>query len=226
MKITDWALEDRPREKLAKQGVAVLSDAELLAILLRSGDRDKTAVALAREVLSACDNSLVKLGRMDLGSFKQFGGLGVTKAASILAALELGRRRAQSTDLDAQLTVRDSHTIFNYFHHRMADLPHEELWALYLSRGAKILHCQRISSGGTDFSGADIKMIVLPALQHLAGNVVLCHNHPHGQPRPSTQDRETTNKVSDALKLFDIRLLDHVIIADHEYYSFVDHGEL
>jgi DNA repair protein RadC len=226
MKITDWALEDRPREKLARQGVAVLTDAELIAILLRSGNRDKSAVALAREVMQACDNNLVKLGRMTLNDFRQFSGLGVTKGASILAALELGRRRAQSADNDPQQPITRSEQIFAHFHHRMADLSHEELWAVYLSRGAKILHTQRISSGGTDFAGADIKMIVQPALQYMAGNVAVCHNHPHGQPRPSTQDRQMTAKLHDALKLFDIRLMDHLIIADHEYYSFADNGDL
>jgi DNA repair protein RadC len=226
MKITDWALEDRPREKLARQGVAVLTDAELIAILLRSGNRNKSAVALAREIMQTCDNSLVKLGRMTLQDFRQFSGLGVTKGASILAALELGRRRAQSADNDTQQPITRSEQIFSYFHHRMADLSHEELWAVYLSRGAKILHTQRISSGGTDFAGADIKMIVQPALQYMAGNVAVCHNHPHGQPRPSAPDRQMTEKLNEALKLFDIHLMDHIIIADHEYYSFADHGDL
>jgi DNA repair protein RadC len=225
MKITDWALEDRPREKLCSQGVSVLTDAELLAILLRSGNRDKTAVTLAREVLQACDNNLVRLGRMTLADFRQFSGLGTTKAASILAALELGRRRAQADDWDDE-PMRNSNVIFNFFHHRLADLSHEELWAAYLSRGNKLLHLQRISQGGTDFSGADIKMIVLPALQHMAANVVLCHNHPHGTTQPSQPDRDTTAKVAAALKIFDIRLLDHLIISDHKYYSFSDHAEI
>ncbi len=226
MKITDWAPEDRPREKLTQQGAAALTDAELLAILLRSGNRDKSAVALAREVMQACDCSLVKLGRMHLNDFKQFPGLGTTKAASILAALELGRRRAQSTDPDTEVIITGSRSVFDYFHYRLADLPHEELWALYLSVGGKILHCQRISAGGTNYASADIKMIVLPALHHLAGCVALCHNHPHGQARPSDPDREVTHQLSSALKLFDIQLLDHVIIADHKFYSFADNGEI
>jgi DNA repair protein RadC len=226
IKIKDWALEDRPREKLTRQGVEALSDAELLAILLRSGDHDKTAVALAREVLLSCDNSLIRLGRLNLHDLIAFDGMGTTKAASILAALELGRRRAQLSETAEQEPMRDSGAIFRYFHHRLADLPHEELWALYLSQGAKILHAQRISTGGTNFSCADVKMIVLPALQHLANNVVLCHNHPHGQPRPSQMDRDVTEKVQQALKLFDIKLLDHLIIADHQYFSFVDEGLL
>lgn len=226
MKIKDWAEEDRPREKLAGKGTDALSNAELLAILLRSGTPEKTAVALAQEVLQSCDNNLAKLGRMSLRDLQQFEGLGATKAASVLAALELGRRRAQSIALEDSYLITDSSKIFQYFHNRLADLAHEELWALYLSKGNKILHTERISSGGTDFSGADTKMIVRPALQHLASSVVLCHNHPHGRPRPSAADRETTHKVSEALRLFDIRLLDHIIIADNQYYSFVDNGIL
>jgi len=226
MKIKDWAAEDRPREKLATKGIDALSNAELLAILLRSGTPEKTAVALAQEVLQSCDNSLTKLGRMSLSDLQRFEGLGTTKAASVLAALELGRRRAQSAILEESYLITDSTKVFQYFHNQLADLAHEELWALYLSKGAKILHARRISSGGTDFSGADIKMIVLPALQYMASSVALCHNHPHGRPQPSHADQETTRKVTEALRLFDIRLLDHIIIADHQYYSFVDNGQL
>lgn len=226
MKIKDWAEEDRPREKLASKGCDVLSNAELLAILLRSGTPEKTAVTLAQEVLKGCDNSLIKLGRMSLRDLQRFEGLGATKAASVLAALELGRRRAQSTALEDSCLITDSSKIFQYFHNRLADLSHEELWALYLSKGAKILRAECISTGGTDFSAADIKMIVRPALQHLASSVALCHNHPHGKPHPSSADQEITRKVSQALRLFDIRLLDHIIIADNQYYSFVDNGIL
>lgn len=226
MKIKDWAKEDRPREKLAVKGTDALGNAELLAILLRSGTPKKTAVALAQEVLQGCDNSLVRLGRMSLRDLQRFEGLGATKAASVLAALELGRRRAQSVALENSCLITDSSKIFQYFHNRLADLAHEELWALYLSKGGKILHAERISSGGTDFSGADTKMIVRPALLHLSSSVVLCHNHPHGRPQPSPADQETTRKAAQALKLFDIRLLDHIIIADHQYYSFVDNGLL
>lgn len=226
MKIKDWAEEDRPREKLASKGCDALGNAELLAILLRSGTPKKTAVALAQEVLKGCDNSLIKLGRMSLRDLQRFEGLGATKAASVLAALELGRRRAQSAAMEDSCLITDSSKIFQYFRDRLADLSHEELWALYLSKGGKILRAECISTGGTDFSAADTKMIVRPALQHLASSVVLCHNHPHGRPHPSSADQEITHKVSQALKLFDIRLLDHIIIADNQYYSFVDNGIL
>lgn len=226
MKIKDWAEEDRPREKLVAKGIDALSNAELLAILLRSGTTTQTAVALAQEILAGCDNNLVKLGRMSLRDLQQFGGIGATKAASVLAALELGRRRAKAEHVDEDFSITDSTKIFQYFHDRLADLSHEELWALYVSRGAKILHVQRISSGGTSSSDADIKMIVLPALQHMASSVALCHNHPHGKPRPSEADKKVTSQVAAALRLFDIRLLDHLIIADDSYYSFADNGML
>lgn len=226
MKIKDWAEEDRPREKLIAKGIDALSNAELLAILFRSGTTTQTAVALAQEVLSRCDNSLVRLGRMSLRDLQQFGGIGETKAASLIAALELGRRRAQSDCLTDDYSITDSTKIFHYFHARLADLSYEELWALYVSRGAKILHTQRISSGGTSSAEADVKMIVLPALQHMASSVALCHNHPHGKARPSEADKKVTTQVREALRLFDLRLLDHIIIADDTYYSFADEGAL
>ncbi len=226
MKIKDWATEDRPREKMIAKGIDALSNVELLAILLRSGNTRKTVVALAQELMQLCDNSLVKLGRIGLKELQRFDGIGSTKATTILAALELGKRRSREESVSEEEVIKSSAQIFERFRHQLSDLPHEELWALYLSRGGKILHTARISQGGTDFSGADIKIIVRPALQYLAGSVVLCHNHPHGTTRPSPQDIEVTRRVSQALQLFDIRLLDHLIISDHQYYSFVDNGNL
>ena len=226
MKITDWASEDRPREKMLDKGREVLSNAELLAILLRTGSAQKTAVQLAQELLQKYDNSLLKLGQANIKELLGYESVGLTKATTIHAALELGKRRMREESFSDNEPITCSRQIFERFRGHLSELPHEELWALYLSRGGKVLHSERISQGGTDFSGADVKIIVRPALQYLAGCVALCHNHPHGALRPSREDIAVTKQVTEALRLFDIRLIDHIIISDSDYYSFADNGNL
>lgn len=230
MKITDWAAEDRPREKMMAKGPDVLSDAELLAILLRTGIQGKSAVDLARDVLAQCHNSLSELGHALLGGddATPLKGLGPSKRCTITAALELGRRRAAEEERRrlGATRITDSRSVFAWFNQHLSDLDHEELWALYLSNSGKVRQCLQVSEGGVSSSVADVRKIVRPAVEYLAASVVLCHNHPHSVARPSGPDREATKKVREALALFDVRLLDHVIISDGQYYSMADHGEI
>lgn len=230
MVITDWAPEDRPREKMMANGEASLENAELLAILIRTGIQGKTALELGRIILENCDNSLSQLGhtllRGNPEDSEKLKGLGDAKICTIRAALELGRRRVTEEGYRTSVVVKSSAEIFAQFNHQLSDLDHEELWAIYMSKNGKILARRRISEGGVDFSGFDIRKIVRPAIEFAASNVALCHNHPHSNIRPSRPDREATQKVKQALGLFDVCLLDHVIIADGQYYSFADNGEL
>lgn len=231
MKITDWAAEDRPREKMMAKGPDALSDAELLAILLRTGTRGRSAVDMARDALAQCHRSLVELGRVlvtEADGTSPLKGLGPSKRCTVAAALELGRRRAAEEERLRLDTTRiaDSRSAFAWFNQRLSGLGHEELWALYLSSAGKVLHCRQLSEGGVSASVADVRRIVRPAVEHLAASVVLCHNHPHGALRPSGPDREATRKAREALALFDVRLLDHLIVSDGEYYSMADHGEI
>lgn len=234
MNITDWAEEDRPREKMMANGPASMTDAELLAILInaglpanpRKGTPAKTAVDLAREMLAYTDNSLLELSQilMEKGSNKQFQGIGPAKACTIQAALELGRRISALTDQQRAEKITCSADVFHHFNRYMSDLPHEELWAIYCSKNGRVLHKHRISEGGISFSGADIKKVARPAIEYMASLVALCHNHPHSSTRPSTADIEVTKQLRQALGLLDVVLMDHIIIADGNYYSFADNG--
>ena len=223
--IKKWAEEDRPREKLLLQGRSNLSEAELLAILLGSGSRKESALDLSKRILSMGDNRLSNLSRMNVQELKRFHGVGEAKAITIVAALELGRRRLEEQALE-RLTVRSSRQVYDYFYSRMVDLPHEELWMLLLNRGNKVLSKSLISQGGLDGTVADIRLIFKAAVEHLATGLILCHNHPSGVAEPSRHDRALTEKVVAAGKVMSIPLLDHVIVADGSYYSFADQGIL
>lgn len=233
MTIHDWASTDRPREKMMANGPDSLSEAELLAILINTGHSGQTAVDIARNILTRCHNNLLELAHTIMNNENadnrdKLKGLGPAKICTIQAALELGRRKAREEEvanLNAQV-INNSRAIFAQFNHALSDLDHEELWGLYLSKNGKVIlrHC--ISEGGVDYTGADIRKIIRPAIEHMASNVVLCHNHPHSTTRPSPDDRELTRKSKEALALFDIRLLDHVIISDGRYFSFADNGDL
>ncbi|MCF0179468.1 MAG: DNA repair protein RadC [Bacteroidales bacterium] len=233
MTIHDWASTDRPREKMIANGADSLSEVELLAILINTGQKGMSAVDIARNIFSRCHNSLVELAHTimsgeEIESQQILKGLGPAKICTIKAALELGRRKAKEEEISRlnAVIINSSNAIFAQFNHALSDLDHEELWAIYTSKNGKILLKKCISEGGTDFAGADVKKILRPAIEFSASNVVLCHNHPHSSLRPSHADREMTKKTKEALALFDIRLLDHIIIADGSYYSFADEGEL
>lgn len=236
MIITDWAEEDRPREKMMANGPASMTDAELLAILInagmpanpRTGAPAKTAVDLAREMLCYTGNSLLELSQIMLekGDDKKFKGIGPAKACTIKAALELGRRIGALSEQQSQNRITSSQDVFKIFNRYMSDLQHEELWALYCSNNGKVLHKHRISEGGVTFSGADIKKVARPAIEYMASRVALCHNHPHSSTKPSQSDIQVTKQIMEALRLLDVVLLDHIIIADGLYYSFIDNGML
>lgn len=224
--ITDWAEEDRPREKLMQKGIASLSDAELLAILIASGNTDETAVELSRRILKHSQDNLVELGKRSIKELvSNFKGIGEAKAITIVAALELGRRRKHAESLEKK-QITTSKDLFELFHPLLADLPHEEFWLLLLNRGNKVIDQVKISQGGLAGTVVDTRIILKAAIEKLASSVVLCHNHPSGRKSPSREDAQLTRKLKTAFEAIDIVLLDHLIIAGREYHSFADEGEL
>ncbi len=221
--IRDWAKDDRPREKLLTKGVAALSNAELLAIIMRSGSLDENAVDLAQKILVDARNNLSELGKASPSQLMKYKGVGEAKAFGIIAALELGRRR-NSSEIIEKKRITASKDIFLLFHPILSDLPHEEFWILFLNNSNRYMDMQRLSAGGLADTPADIRLIMKMAIERLASGIVLCHNHPSGNTTPSKQDIMVTQKVKDGCTLLDILLLDHVIVADNKYYSFADEG--
>lgn len=225
LNIKDWAEEDRPREKLLKNGARSLTDAELIAILIGSGNLEETAVELSRRILASVDNNLHDLGKKSIVSLCSFKGIGEAKAITIVAALELGKRR-KDADVFSKKVITASKDAFDYFLPLLGDLGHEEFWVMLLDRGNKIQDTFRISQGGISGTVIDVRIILKPALEKQASYVLLCHNHPSGTLRPSDPDRAITNKIRDAAKLMDISVLDHIIIGQNQYFSFADEGLL
>ncbi len=223
--ITSWSEDDRPREKLLKHGISALSDAELIAILLGSGNATESAVDLAKRILSKVDNNLNALGKADVDFLMTFKGIGTAKAISIVAALELGRRR-RASDVEERKKITSSRDVYNYFYPQMADIQHEEFWVMYLNRSNGIIDARQISRGGVSGTVVDARLIFKEAISRLASSVILCHNHPSGNINPSSNDINLTNKLLKAGKLLDIPVLDHLIIGDEKYYSFADEGML
>lgn len=221
LSIKDWAEEDRPREKMLLKGVPTLSDTELLGILLSSGNQKETAVQLAQRILNSVSNNLNELGKMSLKELMTFRGVGQAKAVTIAAALELGRRRGATEPLQKP-EIKSSYNCFQLFSPILSDLPYEELWVVYLTNSGKVLEKQKISRGGTGVTAVDVKLIMKGALETLSSGLLICHNHPSGNKFPSRQDDVLTAQVSEAAKLFDIQLLDHLIICDQTYYSYAD----
>jgi DNA repair protein RadC len=221
--LTTWAVEERPREKVLANGVQYLSNAELLAILLGSGTRHMTAVELARQIMNESGNSLQELGRSGIGELVRIKGVGPAKAICILAALELGRRRAGVQHSD-KVAVKSSETVYKIFHPLMGDLEHEEFWLLMLNRANRVLGKYKVSQGGLSGTVIDTRIILKKALDNLASSIIVCHNHPSGNQQPSDADLKITNKLKKAAEMLEIKLLDHVIIADKSYFSFADEG--
>ena len=187
LKIKEWALEDRPREKLQYKGISSLSDAELLAILIGSGSNDKSAVDLAREILSIAGNNLNKLGKLNLHDLVKLKGIGTAKAINIMAALELGRRR-KSSEISGATSIKSSNDVYTIFHPLLADIAYEEFWLLYLNRSNKIICRHKLSQGGISGTITDIRLIIKKAIELLASSIIICHNHPSGNPDPSEAD--------------------------------------
>ena len=223
LNIKAWAEEDRPREKLLSKGRTTLSDAELIAILIGSGNRNETAVELSKKILKSIDNDLNKLGKLSVKELMQFKGIGEAKAISIVAALELGRRR-KNTDNQLKKTIKSSKDVFEEVIGVMSDLPHEEFWVLFLDRRNAVIKKSNVSKGGVSGTVADAKIIFKEAIQLLASAVILCHNHPSGNLKPSDADIQLTKKMKEIGNLVDVPVLDHLIITDKSYFSFGDEG--
>ncbi len=223
--INQWAIEDRPREKMMLKGAETLSDAELLAILIGSGNTEESAVTLMQRALACCNNDLNQLGKWEVRDFSRFKGLGPAKSVTIMAALELGKRRKQQ-ERPEHAVVRSAKDIYEIFHPLLCDLTNEDFWVLLLNQAALIIDKVRISRGGIDRTTADVRSVLREALLQRATQLVLVHNHPSGNPHPSTDDRQLTELIQKGAQTMNIRLIDHVIITDGQYYSFNDEGIL
>lgn len=221
--IKRWAEEDRPREKLLLKGKATLSEAELIAILIGSGNTEQTAVELSQHILSHCENNLAHLARLSVKDLQKFKGIGEAKAISIVAALELGRRRKES-DPSKRIKITSSRNAFDMLRGDMMDLNHEEFWLLLLKRNNEVIKKEMLSRGGVSGTVVDAKIIFKRALEETASGLILAHNHPSGNLKPSQEDINLTKRIKEAGKSLDISILDHLIITDSHYFSFADEG--
>jgi len=218
-----WAEEDRPREKLLLKGKSVLSEAELIGILIGSGTKTLTAVDLAKQILQSVDNNLNLLAKLSIADLKKFKGIGEAKAISIISALELGRRR-KSADQPKAIKITSSKTVYEIMHPHLQDLQHEEFWILLLNRANQLIKPVAISQGGVSGTVADPKMIFKFGLEALASSIILVHNHPSGNKTPSQADIKLTQKLKQAGQLLEIPVLDHLIYTDSGYLSMADEG--
>lgn len=225
LNIKDWAAEDRPREKLLNKGARSLSDAELIAILIGSGNNEETAVELSRRILTSAENNLNDLGRKGIDYFMSFKGIGEAKAVSIAAALELGKRRKEAQVFNKN-KISGSKDAADFFQPILADLNHEEFWIMLLNRGNKIIDTFMVSQGGISGTVIDVRLILKKALEKLASSLILCHNHPSGTMQASEADLKITSKIKNAAEIMDITVLDHLIIGQNAYFSFADEGIL
>jgi len=225
LSIKNWAVEDRPREKLMTKGLQSLSDSELIALLIGSGTRKISAVELARQVLHQAGNNLDKLGKCSVPDLKKIKGIGQARAVTIVAALELGRRR-KLTDPPEHDKISSSADVFNLMFPLLSDLTHEEFWILLLNRSNKVMEKRRISQGGITGTVTDIRMILKMSLDSLSTSLILCHNHPSGNLQPSDADISITRRLKESASLMDIALLDHLIVAGKNYFSFADENIL
>ncbi|HCI55095.1 MAG TPA: DNA repair protein RadC [Bacteroidales bacterium] len=225
LKITDWALEDRPREKLYMKGPSTLSDAELLGILISSGTKDKSAVDLGRELLALAGNNLNSLGKLSIQDITKIRGIGTARAVTIAAALELGRRRKLS-EIPSMASIKCSRDAFDLISPLLTDLQHEEFWILFLNRSNRVIHRMKLSQGGISGTITDIRIVMKKAIEYLSSGIILCHNHPSGNLSPSDSDTNITIKIKEAGNFLDIQLIDHLIISENNYYSFADNGFL
>ena len=223
--IKQWNEDDRPREKLLSKGKVALSDAELIAILIGSGSREESAVELSKRILSGIDNSLNELGKLTVNDLTKFKGIGEAKAISIITALELGRRRRLEEALERP-KIASSRSVFDVMQPIIGELQHEEFWIIFLNNANKIQLKTQMSKGGITGTLVDTRLIFKRALELVATGLILCHNHPSGTLKPSTSDINLTNKIKKGGDVLDIKVLDHLIITEKEYYSFADEGIL
>jgi DNA repair protein RadC len=223
--IRSWSEDDRPREKLALKGKNTLTDAELLAILLGSGSRNESAVELSRKVLSSVGNNLNQLGKLQLSQLTAFKGIGSAKAITIIAAMELARRRRSEEAIELT-KVTSSQSIFEIMHPVLGELPHEEFWIIYLNNSNRIVAKQQLSKGGITGTLVDVRLVFKAAFEMGATGLILCHNHPSGSLVASEADKQITRKLKLGGENLDIKVLDHVIITETSYLSFADEGIL
>lgn len=223
--IKNWAEDDKPREKLMNKGKSVLTDAELMAILIGSGSRNETAVELSKRILSSVDHNLNALGKLSIKQLMEFKGIGDAKAITIIAALELGKRRREEERIEL-VKITSSKNSFEIMHPIIGDLPHEEFWVLYLNNSNKVVYKNQLSKGGITGTVVDTRIVFKIALEHNATAIILAHNHPSGVLSPSEADVLITKKLKAAGENLDIRVLDHLIITETGYYSFADESKL
>lgn len=223
LSIKEWAVEDRPREKMLVKGIRALSEAELIAILIGSGNLEESAVEVSRRIMASVNNNLNELGKKTINDLQKFKGIGPAKAITIAAAMELGRRRKES-EPDEKPKVVTSSDCAAIFKPLLSDLPHEEFWVLLLNRNNLVIDKMLVSQGGLSGTVIDVRIILKMALDKLACSIILCHNHPSGNLMPSEADKDITKKIKEAGKHMDIPVLDHLIIANDSYFSFADEG--
>ena len=224
--IREWSEDDRPREKMLRKGTSSLSDAELLAILIGSGNRDESAVELARRIMRECDDNINELARLTIADLcKKFKGIGEAKAITIRAALELGKRRKTSDFLERK-QISSSKDLFELFEPLLIDLVHEEFWIVFMNGANKVLSTHKLTQGGIQQTIVDVPLLLKMSLERLAQSIAVAHNHPSGQNKPSSEDENITRRIKQGCDAIGIRLLDHIIVARGKYYSFADEGKL
>lgn len=223
--ITNWHEDDKPREKLMLKGKSVLSDAELIAILIGSGSRNESAVQLSQKILSSVDNNLNALGKLTIKQLMEFKGIGEAKAISILAAMELGRRR-RAEDAIELVKITSSKIAFTIMQPIIGELPHEEFWVLFLNNSNKVIAKTQLSKGGITGTVVDVRLVFKMGLEMGATGLILCHNHPSGTLIASDADKQITKKIKSAGESLDIKLMDHLIVTETNYFSFADEGIL
>ena len=223
--IKSWAEEDRPREKMLAKGKEALSNAELIAILIGSGNNKETAVDLSKRILHDSKNNLIELSRLTINDLMKYNGIGEAKAVTIAAALELGRRRRFSEALEKPC-IKNSQLAYECFYAHLSDLNHEQFWIMLLNNANKVIKLEKIGIGGMTGTTADPKKIFKSALENNATSIMLCHNHPSGNVIPSNADKQITNNLVKAGQLLEIKILDHIIIGNDNYFSFADEGLL
>jgi DNA repair protein RadC len=225
MAITSWALGDRPREKLILKGEAALSDAELVAILIGSGSRNESALNLSKRILASIENNLNALGKLKVSDLTKYKGIGEAKAVAVITALELGRRRRLEKALEIS-KIKASKDVYEFMQPLIGELQYEEFWVIYLNNSNKIIQKWRLSMGGMTGTAVDIRLVYKRAIENYATAIILCHNHPSGKVQPSNADKQLTSKFKKAGEILDVKLLDHLIIAENAYFSFADESIL
>lgn len=223
--IKTWAVEDRPREKMMSKGIFSLTDTELIAILISSGNSKESAVELSRRIMESARHNLHELGKLNCDELKKFRGIGQVKAITLLAAMELGRRRNQSEALEKE-QIKGSKDAANYLRPTLGDLSWEEFWVVFLNRQNKVIEKQKLSQGGISGTVIDVRLVLKLALEKHATSLIFCHNHPSGNLEPSDADRKITKQLKDAAAVMEIPVIDHIIITQSGFFSFADEGLL